>query len=175
MRSLTMTTTLVLAFAACADQPGMMNAEFPSAETPAAALDRAAAAATMKDDERYAVVLAVLDRLFDEHPGATGGRVNPDGIFGGAYPGETVTHAGVSLERVSAPRGSKGTPTRSRPQDLQLTGGTEAVLSVGLLHAHPDGQVEDHIYDVRLVRDDGAWSAELTYKGHFDGAVVDGS
>lgn len=173
MRSLITTTTLVLALAACTDQPGMMDAEFHDGEDTPAAPDRAPPAATMKEDERHALVLAILDKLIDEHPAAAGGRINLGGIFGDAYRGETVTHAGRDFQRISnGTRVAKDTYTISF-RGLKLTADNEATIGVGLIHADEDGSVADHFYDVRLVRVGDAWSADLTYKGHFDGELGD--
>lgn len=175
MRHALLATTLMLALAACTDQAGMMDAEFPQEEVSGAALDRAPQAATMKEDQRHPLMLAILDKLLAEHPGAAGGRVNLDGMFGGAYVGETVTHAGQSFKRLSAgTKVEKDTYTITF-QDLKMTATNEAVIRVGLLHADGGGSVSDHVYEALLVRDgNDVWTADLTYKGHFDG-VLEGS
>ena len=172
MRYALMTLTAVLVLATCTDQQSMMDAEFPQGDVEAAALDRASTAATIKDDARHPLAIAVLDKLIDEHPGAAGGRINLDGLFGNAYRGETITHAGVSLKRVSSDTQVEKATYTITFQDLKLTAENEAILAVGLIHAHEDGHVEDHVYDVQLARgSDGVWSADLTYKGHFDGEI----
>lgn len=178
MRHAPLATTLTFVLVACTDQvgtAGMMDAELPQEAVSGAALDRAPRAATMKEDERHPLMLAILDKLLAEHPDAAGGRVNLDGMFGGAYMGETLTHAGQSFKRVSAgAKVEKDTYTITF-QDLKVTATNEAVMGVGLLHADEDGSVSDHLYEVLLVRDgDDVWTADLTYKGHFDG-VLEGS